>query len=1720
MNSNLELFPSQGQMTHGNVNITSSHPFQLNNLYNLVNPNNFLSLNQLLSAWPEDFIHPCSSSQIEFPIKNHYSCDAAYVKLFDSSLHYRRDILVKIPKCSNPQSSFYADLDTTLIFREIYTENSDYEKFLDLYLEEFNLRYLHKSYYDSQISHNTSRLFCRELIDHINVDHSNEINYSYFPKEILCRCREGVVPTSGPMKVIKGIGAGMYSAYNFMSYSQGEDKIVNFIEDWTLDLINLGVNFNLPTIIITFLKLFKMFMPISEFILKLIDLFTKLFKNFCKSIGKTMEQFLKTTIASPSTKQPITVADVDILSDIDAGRVQVTSGTLESFGFLEPILQYVADAPVVATLMSCFVVISGGLMLSHYSVSDKAKMSSGDKIAHSFLNISKVKGGSYATIEMIKDFQNKITEFVNYALGSHLDSALLQALQLVTIEDTENLKKLDLFIYIDYLLNPSNKAEITTSKVLHQKLNFCISVIDQIHHKTADGLIELNNVSLNYLLTKVIELKKLRLYVIKYSPEPSYRFTPFWINLAGGPGTGKSVLMPKITTSIMKILQKKNAFEVPDQSNWTYPVNFTDKYLSKYAGHYCVTIDDLLQDTAPLGDRSSALDIISWISCIPYYTVQADLESKGTPFTSKIVLTTTNDLSMANRKEIISTEALKRRIKVQAVFIKDPKAPKDPELMEGVRIELRDPLNNVKIRDINSQELIAFITDEYIKHYQKEHTLMATREPTDEQIQSIERLMVTPTSGWFSRCKFGLTPNLKTDMVLGKEFNIYDCDCEKHETINYEYVVHCLRLDQNDYDHVDLSLQDFVKFQEEKQAQNLQQLNHFERAKISVKQMLEKVLNSFESRFIFKAICAAVTALTLYGCVQLYKGIGYEDSNEEVEISAAQYDTGKPGRSKPRKAKHFTRVPHQVLTPEVIPTSGIGEYFQNNCRDDQAMQLVKNTAAAGSVIRLIRKKDGLVNTAIMIKSSYMLTNHHYFAEFEDGDEFLVYTNVVNQEQVVEQIYCKSKMKRIRDLDAAIYQFDASILSKHKSIIKHFLSDDDLDCSDFNAVVMTAIPSFQTIVNLVAQPITCNIPYQNTSKTDNYCVLKSYVINFQVEFGQSGSLLIGLNKRNKRKFLGIQTCRGLTSHLGYFVPVTENLLLETLQKFNDKLDYQLDIDEALRVTNGRTDMRCPANLGNNSLYYVGSVDKTRYVKQQQHTKILPSLIQNPHNLTQQPSVLSDYDVRMNESLQGKPVIFRAVQGFDDRIGTIDRNILEKAVNELSVDYDFSITHPAVKRDVLSNFETINGIPGLIKRIEMNSSPGWPYSVERKNTTLGGKYEWFAEMDNPPEGYTLAYQMKPTLLSGLERREAAAKLGKNTLTIAYVCLKDETRPIAKIESGTTRAFICLPMDYNLLVKKYFGAFIATQHLLAGKIASCVGIDPAVQWKLLYDRLNEKNIYWEDFDYKNWDQHLHPELVNKVASVINHWYGDDDNSPNGLVRRTLVLDLVHTFIIVKDRLMIKSTGQCSGCAITAELNCIVHELLMYYVWIKLHQDQGLVTDINEFRQEVAMALYGDDILLAVKNSRIDFTGNTIKPVMESLGMGITPGNKLATVFSKKKPEELEFLKRSFRAQESVIKAPLRTEVINNIYQWIHKSDNAIEATLTNCEAALQECYMHSAEYFDNTLKEINTAIKNYNQYNLIKIPPVVKSYDDYDRKFKNQEFICLGLVETLPKHLRSEV
>jgi hypothetical protein len=483
------------------------------------------------------------------------------------------------------------------------------------------------------------------------------------------------------------------------------------------------------------------------------------------------------------------------------------------------------------------------------------------------------------------------------------------------------------------------------------------------------------------------------------------------------------------------------------------------------------------------------------------------------------------------------------------------------------------------------------------------------------------------------------------------------------------------------------------------------------------------------------------------------------------------------------------------------------------------------------------------------------------------------------------------------------------------------------------------------------------------------------------------------------------------------------------------------------------------------------------------------------------------------------MYKNVEGYDKAsYGAVNLPLLDIAEECIYAEYDVKRSVVGIPRRPLSDDEMVNGIPGKINPLDMTTSPGYPWVKQRVDTNQNGKLEWFDEHIDEVSGRK-TYSMRKPLADAVAYRLEKAQQGERVPSIGYTCLKDETRPLLRVQNGVTRVFICLPMDYNLLIRKLFGAFIATQHAKAGREASSVGVNPVQDWKMLFDRLREKGDQWEDFDYKNWDQTIHPEFLYRYARIVNAWYGDNDDSPNGKARIALILELAHTYLMIGPKLFLKSGGQDSGCAITAEINCDIHDLMMFYVFlVLLHElrgkdketdrmiDQILDKALDFYRENVAIAVYGDDIVKSCTRWVQEwFNGNTIAPVMEQLGMKITPADKNSTVFSVKKPEEVTFLKRQFIPDpvypDRFIRCPLDLKTIENIPQWIKKGNDEVEATRVNCEMALREMFMYGEHRFNTARDELNSRIRNYNLMNEGReIPPLTLTYRQLQKSYED--------------------
>lgn len=1669
--------------------------------------NSYITLNSLFDTWNPNFAEGWTDYAYYYPAEinpvcNFYSnctlhgfctnkdikahglnteCKTVDFHMPRASKFFKKDVFVKMWECSSVEN--YVDN---------YLVENNHHRDLECLRNELRIKYGYARY----ITKNRGQY---------NLEHRYLMAYRWGEQHPLFGCKHMTIkgkpcaiidnckvePTSGSM--LKAIGASAYSLYQSATWRNSQFHIEQILERWAIEVVRLLTNFSISNMVLSFLSILTDFTPLSE----LLPVVFNLFQSTYRAISLRFSQ-------QPDEEVEISENPEQDSTFVPTGATSLDLTALDLTGYKD-------NTPAIASALASLAMVFA-LLISAKNINDaNNKKTLVENFAATMACCTKFKSGIAAFKDMIRDFSTMVYDCVFDLLLGDPDSLLVKLIKSTPIPESDECKKEQIFEYVEFSLNPANLLSLLSNFARQRQLEFAYKIFYDLNMKIADTVHHLPQQTVNYIVKTLNDLNAIRKAIAKNgNSAKSYRFCPFWINLVGASGTCKSSFMSILSgylVELLKMEQTRSAkagtpidFELPCDENLYYFRNFCDKYETGYHGQYLSFMDDVFQDNNQ-PEISSALKMILYCSPIPYYTNQAALDDKGIPFTSHIVITSSNDPSMESRNEIKDKQALRNRINV--MFIVREKTPREAKDMtfndEFADTWFKKPVvfdvvlpseNNRIVTTLTPSQAIVHCFNNYVEWFAKEKHLQKLKTPRSEVVEALsvkvkshEDLkvdfskwnLVGHSSGIF--CKLGF---------VGIKDNLYDCDCPKHTKYNKLAVLYRTHIGEVEITEIESKLE---QVETRSYGSSFSYLWHSVYSKI--KNLMQTTMG--------KIVMGAIVAVNSY---LLWKYVSPKKVADSISETAAKYSISKPVRA--GKERVIVKSDGPALEP-----------FLSHEVSKLSYDVIYGTIVRRGLVCKLFNDSNLVNTAFRIGGRVILTNHHYLNPMKEGAEFeIVYSTHDGNHHRIKQKFNRKRMYRIPDTDVVLYECD-NALQPSKNVIKHFI-DTEVDKCDYEACVVTLMGNSPTnltttvMSHVTAVPVTFKSEYEVGKVA--YDVLDTFRTNCTVTKGMSGSLLIGTSKKVQSKILGIQTCMLLdaTSH-GIFKPISQSQILAGLEAL--KADMMEGVDtvktgESCGVVEDST--LCPSNLGKGSLEYVGLLPKKRCIKMQLETKIIPSLIHDPEAITQEPSVLKDNDERMDEDVFGKNVLFRAFEGFDAAIGSVDVPLLETCTQQMAIEYDV-VLDTGNPRRLLSPFEMVNGIPQVYNRVEMKSSPGYPLVLERKETTKSGKYEWFNEIE-PPEGYGKAYQMKDNLASGLEQAEKQLKEGEIPNFISYACLKDETRPLDKIRKGKTRAFICLPLIYNLLVRKYFGAFVAALHAKAGKVASCVGIDPATQWVNLFNKLAEKNRKWEDFDYANWDQHLHPNFVMAVVTIVNKYYGDKDDSVNGRVRKLLIHYLIFTPIIVKNRLFVKSTGQCSGCAITAELNSVVHDLLMFYVWSQVTN----CNDLQLYRQDVAVIMYGDDVIKSVDpNCGYVFNGEVIKPYMDDIGMKITPGDKMSTEFKTKSPDEVLFLKRKFVKEGDIVKAPLRSDIVHNIVQWIHKSDNSIEATRINCMTALQEGYMHSRDYYESLSAYINNRIKLYNRLNTGKeMLPITVLYEEFDRKYSMGEFICVGLSR--PDHM----
>jgi len=364
------------------------------------------------------------------------------------------------------------------------------------------------------------------------------------------------------------------------------------------------------------------------------------------------------------------------------------------------------------------------------------------------------------------------------------------------------------------------------------------------------------------------------------------------------------------------------------------------------------------------------------------------------------------------------------------------------------------------------------------------------------------------------------------------------------------------------------------------------------------------------------------------------------------------------------------------------------------------------------------------------------------------------------------------------------------------------------------------------------------------------------------------------------------------------------------------------------------------------------------------------------------------------------------------------------------------------------------------ISRNTSPGFPFILDKEIVKMGGKKYWFGNSEN----FDMENDRVEKLKLETEMVENYAKKGIRRQHVFVDCLKDERRPINKVEDGKTRMFSTTPLIYLILVRKYFGTFVSTFVKNRINNGSAIGVNPySTEWQALADKLTqfgENNI--GAGDYSAFDGSEKPIIHSMILEIINRFYPNATSEEN-LVRTVLWAELVNSKHAFGDILYQWVSSLPSGHPLTAIVNTLYNGIALRFAWAEAVEWNVLLCSL--FSSYVYMIALGDDNAFGVHDDfKHVFNEMTLGTHLAKIGLTYTTELKGVATIPLRHISEIAFLKRKFIYNPELcrIVAPIDIKVILETPYWTKESDKWT-ITKDNFEFALSELSLHGKETFE---------------------------------------------------------
>ncbi|AAK91591.1 polyprotein [Equine rhinitis B virus 2] len=375
-----------------------------------------------------------------------------------------------------------------------------------------------------------------------------------------------------------------------------------------------------------------------------------------------------------------------------------------------------------------------------------------------------------------------------------------------------------------------------------------------------------------------------------------------------------------------------------------------------------------------------------------------------------------------------------------------------------------------------------------------------------------------------------------------------------------------------------------------------------------------------------------------------------------------------------------------------------------------------------------------------------------------------------------------------------------------------------------------------------------------------------------------------------------------------------------------------------------------------------------------TKLKPTVAINTFDCDVEPAVLSKFDSGLEEPDSFELTLLHKNDRRYPEDASMDKH-LEAAVEAYASSLFAQI---GTDNGPISEYEAVTGIENL-DSVETTTSPGLPY------TTAGIPREALFDPD------------KTQLIGPAAERLQEFLRGDFSKHVFQTFLKDELRSKAKVRAGNTRVVEVAAVDHVVAGRMLLGKFTAKMHANNGLgIGSAVGCNPDVDFtRFAYQILDWDYVY--DIDYKNFDASHSPKVFQHLKKLLSPANGFD-------VR---VQNYIDSLCYSKHQFG-ETYYECegalpSGCSATSILNCLMNNIVL----------RAAAYDVftNYEEGDLAFLTYGDDVLLCA-NQPLPL--ERFRKSLAKLGYTITPADKSSFFPEVSTLADVVFLKRQFKPDE----------------------------------------------------------------------------------------------------------